>query len=117
MRQNEGGGTQACSLTTAACGAASVTTAKVMAASWEIRAESHLFTCASRHSVGKEHSEPTAGLDVFSLEITVAGKAPINKLEANANLINPYLESSPQASMLLEIALVSVKQCFKALRM
>lgn len=93
--QNEGSGTQTCSSTTAAHGAANVMTAKVMAASWEIHTESHPFDDASRHSVGKEHDEHTAGLDVFFLEITAAGEAPINNLKANANFINPYLESSP----------------------
>ena len=67
--------------------------------------------------MGKEHDEHTAGLDVFSLEIKAAGEAPINKLKANANLINRYLESSPQVSMSLEIGLVSVKQYFRALGM
>lgn len=115
--QNKGGGTQTCTSTAAACGTANAMTAKVKAASWEIRTESHPFAGASRHTVGKEHNEHTAGLDVFSLEITAVGEAPINKLEAKADLINPYLESSPQVSMLLEIGLVSVKQYFSALGM
>lgn len=41
--------------------------------------------------MGKEHDEHTAGLDVFSLEITPAEEALINKLKANANLINALL--------------------------
>lgn len=85
--QNECGGTQTCSSTTAAHGAANVTTAKVMAASWEICAESHPFAGASRHSAGKEHNEHTAGLHVFSLETAAAGEAPVNKLKANVILL------------------------------
>lgn len=64
--------------------------------------------------MGKEHDEHTAGLDVFSLEITPAEEALINKLKANANLIMLYLESSPQVSISLERGLLSVKQCIKA---
>jgi len=69
------------------------------------------------NSLGKEHDEHTAGLDVFSLGITAAEEAPINKLKANVNLINPYLESSPRVCILLEIGLLAVKQYFKALGM
>lgn len=87
---------------------------KVMAALWDVCTEPHPFTGASRHSVGKEHAEHTAGLDVFSLEITPAEEALINKLKANANLINAYLESSPQVSISLERGLLSVKECIKA---
>lgn len=87
---------------------------KVKAALWEVHAESHPFTGASRHSVGKEHDEHTAGLDVFSLEITPAEEALINKLKANANPIKAYLESSPQVSISLERGLLSAKHCIKA---
>lgn len=62
-------------------------------------------------------AKSTTGLDVFSLEITAVEKALINMLKTNMNLINPYLEFCPEVIMSLEIGLVSIKQCFKALRM
>lgn len=82
---------------------------KVKAALWEVCTESHPFAGASRHSEGKEHDEHTAGLDVFSLEVTPAEEALINKLKTNANIINAYLESSSQVSISLERGLLSIK--------
>lgn len=81
---------------------------------WEVFTESHPFAGASRHSVGKEHDEHTAGLDVFSLERTPAEEALIIKLKANPNLINAFLKPSPQVSISLGRGLLSVKQCIEA---
>lgn len=91
----------------ASCGAVNMLARKMMYALWEIHTESYPFAGASRHSVGNEH---TADLDVSSLEETAVWDALINKLKANMNLTNPYLEPSPQVSMSLQIGLVSVKQ-------
>lgn len=87
MMEKEGSCIETCSSTTAC----QCDDSKVKAALWEVCTESHPFAGASRHSVGKEHNEHTAGLDVFSLEITPAEEALINKLKANANLINALL--------------------------
>lgn len=65
----------------------------------------HIRLQVPEDSVGKGHDEHTAVWDVFSLEITAARGTPINKLKPNVNLINPYMESSPQNSISSEARL------------